>query len=203
MNTPVCVAGAVEIDGVDGEPGDGDEAFTLAQETSVGAGTDEHRAAPQAGLEHAGGPGRIVDPREQRGLASIAAPPVGAGEQQLHSLSGDFMDQRPRVGDQRDRRVQSGQEVEQGGAVAVVEQAVSGDVHQVACAGPEFNQVGGVSVASAPGLVTKVRSPSASTRQTTKPVSGCGRGASRMSMPSAFSAARARSPKGPVPCAPA
>ncbi len=58
-------------------------------------------------------------------------------------------------------------------------------------------------VASAPGLVTKVRSPSASTRQTTNPVSSAARGASRTSMPSVCSAARARSPKGPVPWAPA
>ena len=56
-----------------------------------------------------------------------------------------------------------------------------------------------MSVASAPGLVRKVRSPPASTMVSTKPVSTPVLAGWMASMPSAASAARARVPNGPVP----
>jgi len=60
-----------------------------------------------------------------------------------------------------------------------------------------------VSSISAPRWVANVRSPSGSTRATSKPVSRPGSGGRRTSMPSAASVARTRSPHGPVPWPPA
>ena len=54
-------------------------------------------------------------------------------------------------------------------------------------------------VASAPGLVTNVRSPAASTMLTTNPVSMPGFGGCSTSMPASASAALASSASGPLP----
>ena len=56
---------------------------------------------------------------------------------------------------------------------------------------------------SAPRVVTKVRSALGSTITTQMPVSSSVTGGAEATMPSASSAARIRSPCGPVPCAPA
>ena len=73
----------------------------------------------------------IVEAGEQRGLAAVAAEPVGSGEHEFRRRRGNLVGERSWVDDDGGGRVDSGQPCADRGPVRRIHQAVAGDVDDV------------------------------------------------------------------------